>query len=113
MLLLNKEKLLVFSGKKSKYLFISKCVKSIIKTLLIIDVVRILIVGVDNGIVPIIPTKGFRKYSDLEKIKTEMSISCIRRGIALDNFAVGGIESPLKIWDLTTGQFSFTAKRVS
>lgn len=72
-----------------------------------------MIVGIDNGTVAIVPTRGFKKYSELVKIKTEMPISCIRRGFALDSFAVGGIDNPLKIWDLTTGQCSFASKRVS
>lgn len=80
--------------------------------MLLIVVLSNLIAGVNNGIVSIIPPK-YNDYKHLKKIKTEVPISCIRKGLTLDNVAIGGNESPLKIWDLATEKFSFIAKRVS
>lgn len=53
------------------------------------------------------------KNANLEKINAGSNLSCIRQVLALDQFATGGNENPLKIWDLETGKINFTAKSVS
>lgn len=53
------------------------------------------------------------KNANLEKINTGSHLSCIRRVLLLDQFATGGNENPLKLWDIETGKINFTAKRVN
>lgn len=53
------------------------------------------------------------KNENLEKINTASHLSCIKKVLSLDQFATGGNENPLKIWDIETGKINFTAKRVN
>lgn len=78
----------------------------------IICFTSILVVGVDSGVVMTQPIKR-SEVSCLEKINVGTHLSCIRQVLALDQFATGGEENPLKIWDLETGKINFTAKSVS
>lgn len=74
-------------------------------------IISVLIAGVNNGMVVVKPIKQNKIV--LEKISTGSHLSCIRQVLTLDKFATGGIENPLKIWDLETGKVEFTAKSVS
>lgn len=66
----------------------------------------------DNGTVVIRPVKNIRSVL-LEKVNAGSNLTCVRQVLALEKFATGGNENPLKIWDYETGKVEFIAKSVS
>lgn len=53
------------------------------------------------------------KKTNLNKINAGTNLSCIRNIHTSYQFATGGNENPLKIWNLESGTIEFTAKSVS
>lgn len=102
----------MYLKKISEYLNLVLGGFEVIKIVMIIYFFSVLIAGVDNGKVVVQPIKKV-KVANLEKINAGSNLTCIRQVLELDQFATGGNENPLKIWDLETGKISFTAKSVS